>query len=206
MGNKTIRAKIQCFPDTVVVTREQVKDLIKSEGIKPSDLFDAGSLCSDPVVRGFADDRVKERLGQTWREKMEALEERDKLKTEKSELEKQVGAHKATAAKAQVGSLFEKQKAERKLDDRQMKFVQRRLPRFNPSKPEEIEKEFNAWLDSEIDDYKAEAKEVFGIEDKPAGDKGEIKPTPGAEPSGSPPGETPDKYLDPKTNPFIRTD
>lgn len=211
MGNKTIRAKIQCFPgDGIVVTREQVKDLIKSEGLKPSDLFEVGALSSDPVVRGYADDLVKERIGRTWREKKEAEEELEKLKTghttREAALQKENDALKANLAKTQVGSLLEKQRAERKLDDRQVKFIQKRLPDWKPEKPEELEKEFNSFLDKQIDDYRSVAKDVFGIEDKPAGETGKEKPTPGAEPGGTGDkgAEPENKYTDPKQNPFIK--
>lgn len=191
--------------DNLVVTREQVKDLIKSEGLKPSDLFDADSLGSDPIVRGYADGLVRERIGRAWREKEEAKEELEKLRKEvgpkEAVLQEQIKALKANAAKSQIGPLLEKQKGERKLGDRQMKFIQSRLPRFAPQNPDEIEKEFTTFLDGEIDEYGRIAKDVFGIEQKPEPGK---DPVPGGEPRKGT--ETPgvDKYLDPAQNPFIK--
>jgi hypothetical protein len=195
----------------IVVTREQVKELIKSEGIKPSDLFDMDSLGSDPIVRGYADDLVKERIGRAWREKQEAREELEKIKSQseadKAGLLKQLNDFKVNAAKAQVGTLLEKRKVDRKLDDRKVKFIQNRLERFTPQKPEEVEKEFDAFLDTEVDEFNRIAKDVFGIEDKTDGDGkggGKDKPT-GAEPDKGSHSTIENKYLDPARNPLIRT-
>jgi len=74
------------------------------------------------------------------------------------------------------------------------------LDKFKPTKPEDVEKEFNFYLDSEVDEYGKIAK-LMGIEEKPTGgDKGggtgpEVSPAGGA---------TPNKYLSPATNPFIK--
>lgn len=195
----------------IVVTREQVKELIKTEGLKPSDLFDMDSLGSDPIVRGYADDLVKERIGRAWREKQEAKEELEKVRgeitAEKDGLLKQLNDLKVNAAKAQVGALLDKRKAERKLDDRKVKFIQNRMTRFTPEKPDEVEKEFDAFLDGEIDEYNRIARDVFGIEDKDAGGAnggGKDKPT-GAEPTKGTQNTIENKYLDPARNPMIKT-
>lgn len=191
----------------IVVTREQIKDVIKAEGLKPSDLFDMDSLGSDPTVRGYADDLVKERIGRTWREKKEAEEQLEKLRAqadkEKSELQQQITGLKLNSAKAQLGSLLDKQKAERKLDDRQMKFVQNRLERFAPKNPDDLEKEFATFLDAEVDEYKRLAKDVFGIDGGAEGAGGDKKST-GSEPSGPKEKLVDQPHLDPTRNPYIK--
>lgn len=192
----------------IVVTREQVKDLIKAEGLKPSDLFEMDALGSDPVVRGYADDLVKERIGRAWREKQEAKEELEKskakLETEKADLVKQIGDLKLNAAKSQLGSLLDKQKAERKLDDRQVKFVQTRLSRFAPKNPDEIEKEFTTYLDDEVGEYSRLAQEVFGIDKQQT--EGDGKGKPGAETSEAKKQTGLPANLDPAKNEFLKID
>lgn len=193
----------------IVVTREQVKDLIKAEGLKPSDLFGRDALDTDPIVIGLAEARVEEKIGGEYRrrkvaeEKLETL--RGQVDTEKAELQKQIGSLKATAAKAQLGPLFEKQRADRKLDDRQVKFIQKRLERFEPKNPEDLEKELNGYLDAEIAEYSKIAREVFGIDDKATGD-GKDKSATGSEADKNKGGGGEDKYLDPAKNPMIKTD
>jgi hypothetical protein len=89
----------------------------------------------------------------------------------------------------------------RKLDDRQTKFIQNRLARFTPQKPDDVEKEFVAYLDAEIDEYGKIAKEIFGIEPaKPPADGGGGEPEPVKKQD---PG-TKNEYLDPAKNPMIK--
>lgn len=191
----------------IVVTREQIIDIIRAEKIKPSDLFERESLDSDPVVTGLTKAHVEEKIGGEYRRRKVAEERLEKLQGElgakESDLIKQIEGFKINAAKSQLGPLLDKQRVERKLDDRQLKFIQGRLSRFTPAKPEEVEKEFNAHLDGEIDEYGKLARDVFGIESKKP--DGEVKST-GAEPSGIKPAATDNKYLDPARNPFIRLD
>jgi hypothetical protein len=87
-----------------------------------------------------------------------------------------------------------------KLTEKQALFIEGRLDKFKPTKPEDVEKEFNFYLDSEVDEFGKIAK-LMGIEEKAAGgDKGG-----GTGPEVTPAGETTlNKYLDPAKNPFIK--
>lgn len=192
-----------------VVTLDQVRDLIKSEKLRPSDLFGTETLTADPVVKGFADDRVKERIGAEFARRKEAEEKLGKIEDDKKkELEKlQVENKKlkTSAAKSQLGTLLDKQRETRKLDERQVKYIQNRMQKFNPENPDELEKEFDKYLDSEIEEYKKLAKDVFGIESDNNNDKDKKKPG-GAEPDETKPPDEAEKYTDPKQNPMIKTE
>ena len=191
----------------IVVTKEQVIALIKEEKMKPSDLFGVEALEADPIVKGLGEDRVKERIAGEYRRRKEAEEKLERIEGEKGQKEaeylKQINDLKLNAAKSKVGSLFEKQKTDRKLDERQVKFIQTRLSKddFKPSKPEDLEKEFNLYLDLQIDDYNRVAKDVFGVEEKPADDK--TKTDSGVGPDEKKKEGPADKYLDPAQNPWI---
>jgi hypothetical protein len=191
----------------LVVTREQIVDLIKTEKMRPSDLFSREALDSDPVVHGLAEARVEEKIGAEYRRRKVAEEKLATLQSGQNDkeaaLQKKIESLEATTAKSQIGPLLEKQKVERKLDDRQMKFIQKRLSTWTPLKPGELEKEFNSFLDGQIDEYKAVAKEVFGIEETPTGDN--QTPGGGAGPDDRSKDSTISKYLDPAQNPMIRT-
>ena len=101
-----------------------------------------------------------------------------------------------------VRPLYDAQKATRKLTEKQALFIEGRLDKFKPIKPEDVEKEFNFYLDSEVDEFGKIAK-LMGIEEKVAaggGDKGG-----GTGPEDKSAGGTPEnKYLDPTKNPFIK--
>ena len=194
------------MPD--VVTVDQIRDLIKSENIRPSDIFPMDKLVADPAVKGYAEDRVRERIGSEYQHRRSAEEELEKLKKEfapkEAALLEQIKGLKAGAAKAQIGPLLERQREARKLDDRTMKFVQSKLQRFNPQDPDNLEKELGGFLDESIDEYKKLAKDVFGIEDAKGGNDGGTK-DPGTGPANNQSaGDKSSKYLSPQTNPFIR--
>jgi hypothetical protein len=125
----------------------------------------------------------------------------------KGELEKQLADLKAEANTLQIATatgkvrpLYDAQKATRKLTEKQALFIEGRLEKFKPTKLEDVEKEFNFYLDSEVDEFGKIAK-LMGIEEKATGgDKGG-----GTGPEDKPAGDaTLNKYLDPAKNPFIK--
>ena len=194
------------MPD--VITRDQLKELIKSENIRPSELFGSETLTEDPVVRGYTEAEIKRATAGEYahrkRDEEGSLKLKGELEKQLKEREGEVQKLKIEVAKSQLGTLFEKQKADRNLDERQVKFIQNRIAKFTPTKAEDLEKEFSAHLDTEIDEYKRLAKDVFGVDSEKEGDgKGKAV---GGEPVENK-GATPkDKYVNPLTNPFIKTD
>jgi hypothetical protein len=196
------------------LTMEDVRTFLKSEKVKPSDVFGMEEMAADPIVRGLAEDRVRERIAGEFARRKDAEEKLEKIQKthddKVADLTKTINGLKTDTAKSRVGPLFETQRKGRKLDDRQTKFIQNRIGRFTPTNPDDVEKEFNAYLDSEIDEYNRIAKDVFGVETKPGngggGEKGEgDEPVPGAEPAEHHDAGTDNPYIDPAKNPMIRT-
>jgi len=188
-----------------VVTIDQLRDLVKADKIKPSDIFGAEVLADDPSVKGLIETENRRAVAGEYAHRKRGEEGFDKTK---GELEKQLADLKAeanmlriTAATGKVRPLYDAQKATRKLTEKQATFIEGRLDKFKPIKPEDVEKEFNFYLDSEVDEYGKIAK-LMGIEEKVAGggDKGG-----GTGPENQPTGDAVlNKYLDPAKNPFIR--
>jgi len=201
-------------------TAEEIKAMIREAELQPSDVFGFGELRADPVILEQMREKnaspeiyyeirdLKRQLAETGKQLTEAMKQNKDL-TEK--LSTQDGALKTgqlEVAKTKVGTLFEKQKGERKLDEKQEKFIRARLPRFVPQKAEEVEKEFNTYLDGEIDEYAKIAKDVFGIEaeNKGTGNEGDKKKDPATGPVDKGKDESPaNKYISPATNPMIKT-
>jgi ribosomal protein L29 len=189
------------MPD--VVTIDQIRDLIKAEKVKPSDLFGAETLADDPSVKGLIETDNRRAVSGEYAHRKRDEEGFNKTK---AELEKQLNDLKAEAntlriatATGKVRPLYDAQKATRKLTDKQAAFIEGRLEKFKPTKPEDVEKEFNFYLDSEVDEFGKIAK-LMGIEEKPIEAKGG-----GTGPEDKPAGDaTLNKYLDPAKNPFIR--
>jgi ribosomal protein L29 len=188
-----------------VVTIDQLRDLVKADKIKPSDIFGAEVLADDPSVKGLIETENRRAVAGEYAHRKRGEEGFDKTK---GELEKQLADLKAeanmlriTAATGKVRPLYDAQKATRKLTEKQATFIEGRLDKFKPIKPEDVEKEFNFYLDSEVDEYGKIAK-LMGIEEKVAGggDKGG-----GTGPENQSTGDAVlNKYLDPAKNPFIR--
>jgi len=211
----TLLGQLQAFAknknigdDLMDITIEDVKSFLKAENVKPSDLFGVDVITSDPAVKGFVETETRRAVAGEYAHRKRTEEGFDKTR---EELEKRAKASEAEsaqlrieAAKGQVGGLFEKQKSERKLTDQQAKFVQARLARFTPQKVEEVGKEFNFYLDAEIDEYGRLAKDVFGVEEKKA--EGASGNATGTEPGAKPASPTLNPYLDPAKNPFIKLD
>lgn len=210
----TLLGQLQAFARTgrleenlMEITLEDVKAYLTQEKKRPSELFSAEDLIADPVVASLREKSPSNyEFARMRRELTEAEKKLADLEREKASLlekvknqDGEISASRLEAAKQKVGQLFEQQKASRKLDDRQVKFIQNRLARFTPTKAEELEREFNAYLDGEVDDYGKLAKDVFGIEAAPAPGAA------GGEPDkGGAAGPAADANLDPAKNPFIK--
>ena len=197
--------------ENMEITIEDVKTFLKAEKIPPSDLFGADALADDPAVKGIVRDATKEAVTGEYAHRKRTEEGFDKtrkeLEAKVQEKEDKIKQLLVETAKTQIGPLLEKQKETRKLDEKQVKFIQIRLPKFAPQKPDELEKEFNAYLDSEVDEYGKLAKEL-GIEMKPVengDDKGKKAGT-GSESGKNEGGGGDDKYTNPAKNPLIKTD
>lgn len=191
------------------LTMEDVRTFLKSEKVKPSDVFGMEEMAADPVVRGLADDRVRERIAGEFARRKDAEERLAKIegdhKAKVDDLTKAINGFKIDAAKSRLGPMFETQRTSRKLDERQTKFVQNRIGRFTPTNPDDIDKEFNTYLDSEIDEYNRIAKDVFGVEKPKPANGGNGNPKEGAEPADHSTKPDPDNpYIDPTKNPLIR--
>ena len=192
-----------------VVTIDQLRELVKADKVKPSDIFGADMLTEDPVVKGIVDSETKRATAGEYAHRKRTEEGFDKTR---AELEKKLQERdtavqqlKLEAAKGKVGAIFDKAKGERKLSERQVKFVKARLDRFSPKEIDKLDDEFKSFLDGEIDE-EAKLAKLYGIDgadgkDKDAGGKQDQLTGPD---KTQPAPDAKSKYIDPKTNPFIR--
>ena len=190
------------------MTIEEVKEFLKSEGLRPSDVFGRDTLAEDPLIKGLLKDAAKEASVSEYAHRKRIEDDFTKKKTEweteKTALTAKLTEKDAAISLTRVPSLFEKNVTDRKLTDQQKKFITARLPDFKPLKVEDIEKEFGVFVDRQIDEFKRNA-EIFGIKiDDVKKDKDGKPLVSGAEPKPEHGGGViEDKYLDPEQNPFI---
>ena len=173
------------------ITLGEMKELIKEEKILPSDLFGVGGLTEDPLVRGYLDSSVKELKGKLSGEydaRKRVEKDGDKTKDEWSDEKKALLDENKTlkvgAAKVKAAELFGTKIKERKLGEKESKFLKSKQSDFLPQDLEALEKEVDAHLDKTLEEYKETAK-IFGhkTEEKKDDVKGGGEPGEGGEDS-----------------------
>ena len=211
LGQLQAFAKSKNIGDDMEITIEDVRAFLKAERVKPSDLFGVEDLTSDPAVTGFVENENRRAVAGEYAHRKRTEEGFDKTRKELEErakaAEEKASRLETEAAKSRVGDLFAAQKTTRKLTDQQAKFIESRLSRFTLSKADALDKEFNDFLDQQVDDF-AKVAEVFGV--KPSGESGKPGNGEGGDrgtgpaPAGSGNAAPDDEYLDPAKNEFIK--
>ena len=154
--------------DVDKITIDELKDLVKADKLKPSDIFGVETLTADPAVEGFVEAERKKATAGEYAHRKRDEEGFNKTKSELEEKLKAKGEEvktlKVAAAKSRVGSIFEKIKGERKLDERQEKYIRPALDKFEPKEADAIDKELETFVDEKVQEYNRIAKDVFGVE------------------------------------------
>jgi len=189
----TLLSSIQAFAQTqhtgggvVEITINDVRNFIKSGNLKPSDLFGLGDLTKDPMIgehieaekkkatTGEYEHRKRDEEGYE-KTKAKLIEDHNKAIKEKDKL---IGTLQSENIQSKTTAWLEAQKEKRELDEEQVKFITRNVPKFKPEDPEKAEDEFNKFLDDQIDELSGIKKDVFGKEPE------EKKKAPGGEAKG----------------------
>jgi hypothetical protein len=149
---------------------EDMKKVIKAESLKPGDLFSNADLAEDPSVKGLVDS-AERRTKASFHDHDERM--KDKVadvkaegEKEKKDLEAENKTLKSEVAKSKVDGLFETAKTERKLSEKQIKYLEKKTSKFEPDDPEKLEAEFSSFLDDNIKEFKLIAEDVFGEKQK----------------------------------------
>lgn len=184
----TLLAQMQAFADHSqfntgggnMPTLEEIKKFVGEEGISPSEIFGRDSLVDDPVIKGYVDEQRKMASSGEFAHRKRTDEAFDKARKEWEEKEKkfqdEVNGLKIEGAKVKAADLFGTKIKERKLDDKQTKFIKAKQEGFAPKEVDNLEKEVDKFLDDTLEDYKNTAK-IFGHkepeEKKGGGEPGE---------------------------------
>jgi hypothetical protein len=169
------------MPETI--TKAEIKDLIKEEGIKPSDLFDNDALTSDPFVKGFVKDAEKAASSGEYahRKRTDTKFDSDREDWEKKGKEKdeEIKKLKVKDAKRDAVDIFAKKIKERKLDKQQSQFIENKQTDFIPDDLGKLDKEVDTFMDDRVEEFKKTAK-IFGVKTEKTEEE--------KEETGSPPG------------------
>lgn len=154
------------------LTVSEVRSFIKAENLMPSDLFGIGDLTKDPAIEAHIETesakvvhseierrkKINKGFNETKEELVKTHEEAIKDK------DKVISGLQSDTIKTKAPEWLEAQKEKRKLDEEQMKFINRNLSKFEPKEHDKAEAEFNQFLDDQVDDFAGIQKDVFGKE------------------------------------------
>lgn len=192
-----------------VITKEQIRNLILAEKLRPSDLFGVEALTEDPAVKGFVETEKRNATAGEYAHRKRTEEGFDKTRQELEnrlkERDTELARLKTEAAMGRVPKLFDKARDERKFTERQSKFIKARLDRFSPKDIDKLDEELKVWLDGEVEE-EAKLAKLYGIPEdkKDEGDGGTKDPGTGPDKQKAAGDAKSNKYLDPKSNPFIK--
>ena len=158
------------------MTREEIKKAIAEGSLKPSDLFEADELSSDPSVRALAREKREAEEGFQKRMADKLKEEKKNWEKEKEDLLKENTTLKKAGLKTKVQPKFDKMAKDRSLSERQKAFIDDEIDTFAPEKEETIDTDLNVWVDGQLETYERKMK-VLGIKDGKSDDSGDGMPS-----------------------------
>jgi len=191
------------------MTKAEVKELRKQieEGeVKPSDLFSEDELTQDPGVQGMISKAEKKAVTGEYEHRKRTDAAFDKARAdwdkEKKALEDKNKELSTSNAKFKVGDVFAGLAKDRKLDEKQVAFINKNIGRFEVKEAEKVKEEMDTFVTAQLKEYDEFSEIVTGK--KPEDNKSEKKPGEKGTGSGDDtPPETNEEYEDVKKNDFI---
>jgi hypothetical protein len=183
------------------MTLEEIKAAVQEGKFKPSDLFGATELTSDPFVKEHVGEKIDNAKGYQFRKLQEYETKVSGLEKEKKTLQDELASSNSSITKTKARESFDSILAERpklKEDARLVKFIRKNFDKsFSPTDEAKIKDELNKFVDGQV----AEFAELMG-DTKTDGKDG--KPEQG-KPAAAADDENRDKtnLLDPKNNDLI---
>lgn len=146
-------------------TISEIKDFVSKEGLDPSEVFGRDQLIDDPIIKGYVEEERKMASSGEYAHRKRTdekfTEERTKWDDEKKKKDEEIKKLKTEGAKVKAADLFGTKVKERKLDDKQTKFVEAKKDNFTPDDLENLDKEVDKFMDVALEEYKETAK-IFG--------------------------------------------
>lgn len=163
----TLQAVIQEFDrkgDTM--TAEDVKEAVKALRLRPSEVFGASELTADPVVNEHVNDRTKGEYAHRMRtddalKKLQAdfdARVAEAVKPHQEKAARYEGIVIKTTAAQKLASVAK----ERKLDEKQAKFLTGELEAFKCADEAKLDADLGAFIDGSLKKYNAMA-ELLGV-------------------------------------------
>lgn len=148
------------------MTKEEIKSAISEGKLKPGDLFDKDTLVADSVVLEYIRTEKQTEYEHAKRVEKKLGEEREARMADSKTHEAEIASLRQKAILSTAGTVLGSLITERKLDERQSKFVNSHLTDFKTEAADEtgVRKDLNSWIDGQLTQYKSIA-EIFGVKD-----------------------------------------
>ncbi len=157
------------------LTTSGVRDFIKSNNLKPSDLFGIEDLTSDPLISKHVMTETRDGKSDLWNQRQREKDDYDKKlvtetedrKKKEAELTKERDDALKLVREGRIPALVTKIKEERKLDENQTVFIDRAIKKFSaPEKLDDLEKDLNSFFDDQIKEHQELGESVYGVPKK----------------------------------------
>ena len=165
-------AQLQEFADNVdrgnrsrggdIMTLDEIKTAIKEGRYRLSDVFGDDEISKDSSVLRIVRGETQAEFEHRTRTDKKFDEERAKWEKEKKALEDQVKTADQKGLKSEAGEKLKDIISQRKLDEKQVKFVQKDFPKFAPTTGDALIKDLNKFVDDQLTEYD-QAAELFGV-------------------------------------------
>jgi len=169
----TLLASLQEFVDNAdrgnrskgggeTMTLDEIKTAIKEGRYRLSDVFGDDEISKDPSVLRLVRGETQAEFEHRTRTDKKFDEERAKWEKEKKALEDQVKAEGQKGLKSDAVEKLKDIISQRKLDEKQVKFVQKDFPKFAPTTGDALIRDLNKFVDDQLTEYD-QAAELFGV-------------------------------------------
>ena len=169
----TLLAQLQEFADNAnhennrskgdeKMTLDDLKKAVKEGHVCPSDIFSDEEISNDVIVRNIAKESQKTEWEHRVRTDEKFKAESAKWEKEKKELETKLAEANQKGLKSEAVERLKDVISQRKLDEKQVKFVQKDFPKFAPTTGDALIKDLNKFVDDQLTEYD-QAAELFGV-------------------------------------------
>jgi hypothetical protein len=168
----TLLAQLQEFADNAdrdkrsrggdIMTLDEIKTAIKEGRYRLSDVFGDDEISKDPSVLRLVRGETQAEFEHRTRTDKKFDEERAKWEKEKKALEEQVKTADQKGLKSEAVEKLRDVISQRKLDEKQVKFVQKDFSKFAPTTGDALIRDLNKFVDDQLTEYD-QAAELFGV-------------------------------------------
>lgn len=161
----TLLSQIQGFANKKIdkegekMTLKEIKEAITESRIQVDELYDMAEIGKNTAIQEHFQMTGNIKRYERLEKKFEQKEQ--EWKTKEAELNETIKTGAVEVAMVKANDLFAEKAKTRKLDDKQIKFIENKKASFKPEDVENVDKEVDKFMDNMLDDYK-ETAEIFG--------------------------------------------